>query len=459
MNASILLVEDDPEFREILASRLERLRYEVTVAQSGTMALEALAEADFDVVLTDVVMPELDGLGLVEKMREQGSFVPVVVMSGTGDIDTAVRAVRLGAIDFLEKPIGAERLSVTLETALRYSRLARSNAQLRAELGGTNQLLGESDAMRRLRHMLSKVAPSDGRVLIIGENGTGKELVAAAIHTGSPRRAEPFVKLNCGAVPASLIESELFGHEKGAFTGAVSSRKGRFELADKGTLFLDEIGDMPQSMQIKLLRVLQEGQLERVGGTRTINVDVRVIAATNKDLPEMVEQGQFREDLYYRLDVVTVRTPPLRDRPEDIPLLVEHFAAQTARRGGRSPLRFANEALTLLMRHEYRGNVRELQNIVERLTILIEGNEVSAADVSEAMGDGPTRRASDDTNLYRPHASMKELMREAEANIIRAAIVDNGNSKLAAAAALGVERSHFYRKCRQLGIGAEGDDS
>ncbi len=458
MTATLLLVDDDPEFRTILASRLKRLEYDVTVVESGVAALRAMAESDFDVVLTDVVMPELDGLELLEKMREQGIQTPVVVMSGTGNIEVAVRAVRLGAVDFLEKPVGAERLDVTLAGALRYGRLARNNAQLRAELSGTNRLLGQSGPMQRLRRMISKVAPSEGRVLICGENGTGKELVAAAIHAGSARSHEPFVKLNCGAVPGSLIESELFGHEKGAFTGAVSSRKGRFELADRGTLFLDEIGDMPVAMQVKLLRVLQEGQFERVGGTRTLTVDARVIAATNRDLQQMVEEGAFREDLYYRLDVVTIRTPPLRERREDIPTLVEHFAARAGTRAGCPPLRFSVGAHGVLQRHQYPGNVRELENLVERLTILAENDEVSAEDVTDTMGEGRRRRLPGALGSYRPGVSMKELLREAEAAILRAAIADHDNSKLAAAAALGVERSHFYRKCRQLGIGSNDDD-
>jgi DNA-binding NtrC family response regulator len=307
--------------------------------------------------------------------------------------------------------------------------------------------------MERLKALVTKVARSDGRILITGENGTGKELVAAAIHAGSGRANGPFVKLNCGAVPKDLVESELFGHEKGAFTGAVSSRKGRFELADSGTLLLDEVGDMPMPMQVKLLRVLQEGMIERVGSSRSIEVDVRVLAATNRDLSTMVQEGSFREDLYYRLNVLTLHVPPLRERREDIPFLIEHFT----HRGSASELRFSPEAIRALQSHAYPGNVRELQNLVERLSILYPGETIDAERVREmfTMPNGAQR--SSRGQIYEYGRSMRELLHDLERQIMVEAIAAHGSSKTAAAAALGAERSHFYKKCRQYGI--TGDEA
>jgi DNA-binding NtrC family response regulator len=303
--------------------------------------------------------------------------------------------------------------------------------------------------MQKLRELIGKVGPTDGRVLILGENGTGKELVATAIHRLSRRSDGPLVKLNCAAVPAELVESELFGHEKGAFTGAVRPRRGRFEEASGGTLFLDEVGDMPLAMQAKVLRVLQEGQLERVGGHQTIDVDVRVIAATNRELTELVERGEFREDLYYRLNVVTLRVPPLRERTEDIPRLARSFAARIAERMGRRPIELGDDALRALQQHSYPGNVRELMNIIERVSILADGETVGAEDIH---GGEPVRRGA---SLYRPGASYRELLKEAERRILEAAIDAHDGNKTAAARDLGVDRSHFFKKLRQLGLGPE----
>jgi DNA-binding NtrC family response regulator len=308
------------------------------------------------------------------------------------------------------------------------------------------QLIGESAAMRKLKQLIAKVAPSSGRVMITGENGTGKELVAAAIHAGSERAQGPFVKLNCSAVPADLVESELFGHEKGSFTGAVSARKGRFELADRGTLFLDEVGDMPLPMQVKLLRVLQEGQFERVGGSRTMATDVRVIAATNQDLQQMVKQGGFREDLFYRLNVVSLRVPALRERKEDIPMLVAHFLVSEG-----AGLTVTEQALEALKNHDFPGNVRELKNMVERLAILYSGEAIGVDQIAEMVAS-PRGKSVFPERLYRPDTALKELLRDAERRIIGEAIAAHGNSKSAAAQALGTDRSFFYKKCRQLGI-------
>ncbi|MDD9945850.1 MAG: sigma-54 dependent transcriptional regulator [Myxococcales bacterium] len=445
MAARILIVDDERELRIAFKRMLEKEGFETDVAESASEALELISQASFDLLLTDISMPGMDGLQLLGALREQKDLTPAVVISGVGTVDHALRAVRLGALDFVEKPLHAERLIMTVRNALRYTTLADAHDRLQADMGVGRQLIGEGPAMARLKRLISKVAPSNGRVLITGENGTGKELVAAAIHAGSVRSQAPFVKLNCGAVPENLVESELFGHEKGAFTGAASARKGRFELADTGTLFLDEVGDMPLPMQVKLLRVLQEGQFERVGGSRTMTVDVRVLAATNQDLPGMVQEGRFREDLYYRLNVVSVHVPPLRERAPDIPALVRNFA-----HGMR--LDITSAGFAALQRYSYPGNVRELQNLVERLSILYGGERVDEEQIESILPAGDPRRHSP-TGLYRKGESLRDLLKNAERQIITEAIAAHGSSKTAAAQALQTERSHFYKKCRQLGIG------
>src|SRR5688572_10843402 len=314
MTARILIVDDEPDILHAFERILTTETHDVETSSSAEEALEALDRLSFDLVLTDLSMPRMDGFELLTRMRQRGDATPTLVISGAGTVESAVRAIRLGALDFLEKPVHRERLVLTVQNALRYAQLQEVHGRLQADISYERTLIGRGPAMQRLIGLIGRVAPSDGRVLITGENGTGKELVAAAIHAGSARNSGPFVKLNCGAVARDLVESELFGHEKGAFTGAVTARKGRFEIADGGTLLLDEIGDMPMPMQVKLLRVLQEGQFERVGGGRTLKVDVRVLAATNRDLGAMVREGSFREDLYYRLNVVTLQVPPLRER-------------------------------------------------------------------------------------------------------------------------------------------------
>jgi DNA-binding NtrC family response regulator len=391
----------------------------------------------------------MSGLDVLARIRERGMNVPTIVISGAGTVDLAVQAIKLGAFDFVQKPIHRERLLLTVRNALRYSSLQEAHQQLQADFVSGTNLVGGGTAMQRLKGLITKVAPSDGRVLIMGENGTGKELVAASIHAGSGRSRGPFVKLNCGAVPKDLVESELFGHEKGAFTGAVQSRKGRFELANGGTLLLDEIGDMPMPMQIKLLRVLQEGQFERVGGSRSIQVDVRVLAATNRDLSAMVAEGTFREDLYYRLNVLTLRVPPLRERREDVPLLVQQFTRAGAKGDG---LQFTEAALGTLRQYDFPGNVRELQNLIERLAILHSGEPIEGHHVQEMLsmtnGKGKAPRGA----VYQFGVSLKDMMRDLERQILVEAIAAHGNSKGAASQALGTERSHFYKKCRQYGI-------
>ena len=450
MTPTVLIVDDQPDQLASVARILKGGGYEVELAASGVQALEVLSRGSIDLVLSDVTMPEMDGLQLLSTMRKQGDRTPTIMASGKGTIEVAMQAIKLGALDFVEKPLTPERLTLTVGNALRYLDLAEAHTQLRADLESSRELIGSGAAMQRLRGLIGRVAPSDGRVLIVGENGVGKELVAAAIHAGSPRKPGPFVKLNCGAVPENLVESELFGHEKGAFTGAVTARKGRFELADRGTLFLDEIGDMPLPMQVKLLRVLQEGQFERVGGTRTFTVDVRVIAATNKDLQAMVEDGDFREDLYYRLNVVTLPVPSLRERLDDVPELVKHLAQRSSARG----LQITDEAYTALREYDFPGNVRELHNLVERLNILYGDEVIGRSQVEEVLPVRRRRKAKAGcARLYEPGRSLKEIMRDVERRVLLEAIEVNGNSKTSAARALGTERSHFYKKCRQLDIG------
>jgi DNA-binding NtrC family response regulator len=406
----------------------------------------------------DVRMPDLDGLSVLEKARETRPDLPVVIMSGHGSIETVRSAFKLGAFDYLEKPITEkEKLLVAVKNALSLRALREENARLRREAGPL-EMVGSGPAMERLFELVRRAAPSEGRVLVTGENGTGKELVARAIHEQSRRRAGPFVKLNCAAVPAELIESELFGHERGAFTGAVAARRGRFEQADGGTLFLDEVGDMPAAMQAKVLRVLQEGEFERVGGQQTLKVDVRVVAATNKDLEGEVKAGRFREDLYYRLAVVPVHAPPLRERREDVPELAARFLAEACERNGRKPMRLAREAMLVLQGHDWPGNVRELKNLVERLAILCDGPEIGAAQVTAALPASAAAAPARRTERYREGASFHELVEQAEREIILAALERNAENVAETARGLGLERSHLYKKMRALGV-KRGEDS
>jgi len=450
--APVLIVDDDANLRRAVRRTLKLAGHEILEAESAEAALEVLDAQSVALVIADVSMPGMSGLELLERMHSMEDAPPTIMMSGEATIERAVRAVQLGALDFLSKPFEHDRLSITVDNALRFTRLAKAHETLKSEVAAKAEIVGDSPPMQRLRELIAKVAPSDGRVVILGENGTGKELVASAIHEGSARRDAPFVKLNCAAVPGELVESELFGHEKGAFTGAASSRQGRFEVANGGTLFLDEIGDMPPAMQAKLLRVLQEGTLERVGGSRTIHVDVRVIAATNRDLDEMVDDGSFRRDLLYRLNVVTLEVPPLRERPGDIDALARHFLRETGERHGWANLRLTPEALELLRQHDFPGNVRELSNICERIAILASGEEIGADEIGRYLPRGGPAEAVGGGAAYRRGASLKDLMNDAEKAILEAAIADHDGSKPDAAEALSVDRSFFYKKCRSHGI-------
>ncbi|WP_242356759.1 MULTISPECIES: sigma-54 dependent transcriptional regulator [unclassified Anaeromyxobacter] len=454
MPATILVVDDEKNIQLTLSRALSMEGYVVEAASGGREALEKIAALPVDVVVMDVRMPDLDGLAVLQRARETRPDLPVVIMSGHGSIDTVRSAFKLGAFDYLEKPITQrDKLLVAVKNALALRSLREENAELRRAAGRLD-MIGSGPAMQRLFELVRRAAPSEGRVLVTGENGTGKELVARALHESSRRKAGPFVKLNCAAVPAELIESELFGHERGAFTGAIAARRGKFELADGGTLFLDEVGDMPAAMQAKVLRVLQEGEFERVGGAHTLKVDVRVVAATNKDLPAEVQAGRFREDLYYRLNVVPIHAPPLRERKEDLPALAVHFLAEACERNGRKPMRLERDALAALQAHEWPGNVRELRNLVERLAILSDGPAIGAEDVT-AMLPGARRPR---TERFRPGASFHDLVEEAEREIILGALDAHADNVSETARDLGLERSHLYKKMRALGVkrGGEG---
>ncbi|MGE3542882.1 MAG: sigma-54-dependent transcriptional regulator, partial [Kofleriaceae bacterium] len=384
--STILVIDDEPNILTTVRRALEIEGYQVEVAGSGALGLAKLAEADIDLVLLDVMMPGETGLEVLPRLRVASPETTVVMMSGNATIETAVQATKAGAYDFVEKPLSGDKLLLTVQNALQFSRLRHENARLRGRVQTDFAMIGKGAAMRAIFDKVAKTAPTTGRVLITGENGTGKELVARALHEHSKRAEGPFVKLNCAAIPAELIESELFGHEKGAFTGATQQRRGKFELADGGTLFLDEVGDMNPNAQAKVLRVLQENELERVGGGETIKVDVRVVAATNKDLQAEIAAGRFREDLYYRLAVVPIELPPLRARREDIPALVDHFLELVCADNDRKTKKVASGAMTRIMQHDWRGNVRELKNVVERLAILTGDAEViSEADVGDAL--------------------------------------------------------------------------
>ncbi len=445
----LLIIDDDPNTLASLARAFRMEGYEVTVADHAARALELAREQKFDLIFSDVVMPGKNGIELLEEMRAAGVASPVVMMSGQATLDMAVRATKLGALDFLEKPLSTEKLLLTVENALRLKRLEDENRELRAQ-AGKHEIVWQSEAMRRVMAQLARVAAGESRVCILGETGTGKELVARAVHEGSARRNGPFVTLNCAAVPQELIESELFGHEKGSFTGAAARHAGKFEQAHRGTLFLDEIGDMPLAMQAKLLRVLEEGEVERIGGSGTVRVDVRVVVATHRNLEEQVCAGAFRQDLFHRIYVFPVFLPPLRARPGDVAALIDHFSRRIAQTNGWKAIRFTPEAIRVLEQYAWPGNVRELRNTVERLLLLAD-REVDEALVREVLprssvpGNGPAAAGGST-------GALSSRVEAFERETIRAELERTHHNMSEAAKALGLERSHLYKKCAALGI-------
>jgi two-component system, NtrC family, nitrogen regulation response regulator NtrX len=443
--AHLLLVDDDLNTLASLARAFRLAGHDATVCDNAQRALELVRTQPFDLVFSDVVMPGKNGIQLLEDLKALGAAVPVIMISGQANVEMAVRATRLGALDFLEKPLSTDKLLLTVENVLRLKRLEEENRQLRQRVG-KHEIVYAGDTMRAVMAQVDRVANGETRVCILGETGTGKELVARALHDRSPRRQGPFVTLNCAAVPGELIESELFGHEKGSFTGATVRHSGKFEQANRGTLFLDEIGDMPVTMQAKLLRVLEGGQIERVGGDRPIDVDVRTIVATHRDLDELVRQGGFRQDLYHRIYVFPLRLPPLRERVEDIPALAQYFARQVSEQNGWKMKPFAPEAVEMLARYSWPGNVRELRNVVERL-LLLSDSLVDTAAVRLALPQAASAAAAGNT----ASGTLAERTESFEREVILAELRRN-QRMVDTARALGLERSHLYKKCQQLGI-------
>jgi two-component system nitrogen regulation response regulator NtrX len=447
MKEKILIIDDEPGIRETLGAVLMDEGFAVETADSGETGLEYARAQDFGCILLDIWLGKgMDGLEVLEILKSEANDASIVMISGHGNIETAVRSTKLGAFDFVEKPLSLDRTVLTVKNAVRQRELERANARLQAELTQRYEMVGESVAMRALRKQIAVVAPTDGRVLISGESGTGKELVARAIHLQSRRKMAPFVEINSAALPEELVESELFGYAKGAFSGAVKSKKGKFEIADGATLFLDEIGDMSSRVQAKMLRVLEEQRFEPVGSNTPVSVDVRVISATNKPLDELIDNGRFRPDLFYRLNVIPFQVPPLRERKEDIPDLVSHFNQRFSDDYGRSPKEFTEEAVEALRFHDWPGNVRELKNIVERIVIMNTGRSVSVANLpvfervsSSATGNFRFPNFKDATDAYQREFIIRKLA-ESEGNVARAA------------EEMGVDRSHLYRRMRNLGI-------
>ncbi|HJO04252.1 MAG TPA: sigma-54 dependent transcriptional regulator [Acidobacteriota bacterium] len=443
----ILVVDDERNVRTTLKGVLGDEGYEVAAVGSGEDGLEELQRGDYDLVLLDIWLPAMDGLEVLERIGTTNAKCAVVMISGHGSIDAAVKSTKLGAFDFIEKPLSLDRVLLVVANAIRQQRLVHENLQLRAQVSGRVDIVGESEQLVALRRQVDRAAPSNGRVLIFGENGTGKELVARRIHALSQRHAGPFVEVNCAAIPDDLIESELFGHVKGAFTGAVATKAGKFELADGGTLFLDEVGDMSLKTQAKVLRVLEEQRFQPVGSNETLDVDVRVIAATNKDLSAAITDGSFREDLYYRLNVIPFQVPPLRARREDIPLLADRFLQDLAAEYRQQPKRLSQEAIVRLADHRWPGNVRELRNVCERAVIMAATDVITEADVA-TMVEAPLSASSAlDQDL-----SLRAAREIFERRLIMAKLREFGGSVREAAAALGIERSHLYRKLKAYGI-------
>lgn len=445
--ASVLVVDDEAGLRSVLAGALRAAGWRVDAVVSGEDCLERTARRSYDVILLDVRLPGLDGLAVLEALREQGVESHVIVMSGHGNVESAVRAIKMGAFDFIEKPFPLDKAVLVTRNALRQRRLEQENRELRAHVDRRSVLIGESPAIARLRKQIEVAAPTDGRVLIVGANGTGKELVARSVHARSRRSAGPFIEMNCAAIPEELVESELFGHARGAFTGAVGSRVGKFRAADGGTLFLDEVGDMTLRTQAKMLRVLEEQVVEPLGGDTGTRVDVRVIAATNKDLAAAIENGTFRDDLLFRLDVIRIRVPPLTERREDIPLLAAHFMRTLARRYGQRIKTLDASARTLLHTHHWPGNVRELRNVIERLAIMVRGDVVTARDLGFLVGAAASRPAAQG-DLRPLHEARERFERD---YIVQALAAHAGNVSRTAEA-LRVERSNLHRKMRAFGI-------
>jgi len=445
---TILVVDDERSVRDSLKLILEYEKYSVVFAENGSQCLQTLEQDGVDAVLLDIKMPGMDGMEVLQEIRKRYPELPVIMISGHGTIETAVEATKKGAYDFLQKPLDRDRILITIRNALEQKKLFAEVQKIRQRIEGKEVILGESPKIKEILALIDRVAPTDSRVLITGENGTGKELVAKAIHRKSKRSDKPLVEVNCAAIPTELIESELFGHEKGAFTGATAQRIGKFEQADGGTIFLDEVGDMSLAAQAKVLRVLEEGKIERVGGSKTITVDVRVIAATNKNLTNEIGKGNFREDLYHRLNVIPIHIPPLRERREDIPILVKAFIQDVCERNGMALKTISDRVMQTLVSMEWTGNVRELRNMVERLVIVSPGNTIDGALLESVRLD----RKTELDDIISASKTFQEFKDRAEAAYIRHILELHNWNISKAAEAMDIQRSHLYSKMRKYGL-------
>ena len=448
---SVLVIDDEKTIRDALKLILEYEKYEVHLSEDGAQSLQFLERNAVDAVLLDIKMPGMDGMEVLQEIKRRNPDLPVIMISGHGTIDTAVEATKKGAFDFLEKPPDRERILITLRNALQQKKLSEEVREVREKIRGKDRILGESHQIKEILSLIKRVGPTDSRVLITGENGTGKELVARALHRASKRDGKPMVEVNCAAIPTDLIESELFGHEKGSFTGATAQRIGKFEQADGGTIFLDEIGDMSGAAQAKVLRVLEEGKIERVGGSKTIPVDVRVIAATNKNLSDEIKKENFREDLYHRLNVIPIHVPSLRDRRGDIPLLAKAFVEDVCTRSGLALKELSDQTLRILSGMPWSGNVRELRNLIERLVILSGGRVIDPSNLSSSQGE----EAETIDGIIGGSSSFQEFKDRAEAAYIKYMLEQNDWNVSKTAEAIDIQRSHLYSKLKKYGLERE----
>lgn len=467
----ILIIDDDDVVRDVLNTYLSGIGFEVTLAKNGMEGLDIAKEENFDLIVTDLIMPKIGGIEVLKELSLMNNTTPVIVITAYGTVQNAVEAMKLGAIDYITKPFNLEEFGIVVNRAIGFSRLQKENLFLKRQLKKKYRfegLIGDSPEMQKVYDMIEKIADTESTVLITGESGTGKELIAKTIHYSSLRSDAPFIPVNCAAIPKDLLESELFGHEKGAFTGALNTRIGRFELANKGTLFLDEVGELAPHLQVKLLRVLQEREFERVGGIKTIKVDVRILAATNSDLEKAVKEGRFREDLFYRLNVIPLHIPPLRKRREDIPLLIDYFAHEFARKRKREPLRFSKQAMDAFLRYDWPGNVRELRNLIERLTILVNSDVVSLNDLPEKFRPDvhPSGGVAEDEPCpfaeYTEHSlppdipdegiDLNQVIDNLERDLILKALKKAGGVKSRAASLLNLNRTTLIEKMKKMGL-------
>ncbi len=445
---TILVVDDERSVRDSLQMILTYAKYTVELAESGAEALVVLDSHQVDMVLLDIKMSGMDGIEVLESMKQRNADLPVVMISGHGTIETAVEATKRGAFDFLPKPLDRDKLLVTVRNALEHHKLATGYKQMKEAVEGKERMLGESQKIKEILELIRRIGPTDSRILVTGENGAGKELVAKAIHRASKRSDKSFIEVNCAAIPTELIESELFGHERGAFTGATSQRIGKFQQADGGTIFLDEVGDMSPATQAKVLRVLEEGKIERVGGNKTVPVDVRVIAATNKNLPDEISRGAFREDLYHRLNVIPIHVSPLRERRDDIPILATHFADEICARNGMARKQLTPALLQQLKMMEWSGNVRELRNVVERLVIMSPGTRIDLQELQALT----TIKKGEFEDILNTSTTFQEFKDRAEASYIRHQLELHNWHITKTAEALDIQRSHLYNKIKKYGL-------